>query len=88
MTKDEKQKEKFQKWRMRLDKMEFKISESIFKMTSQRRKLWRACPHKWENSMDKKHPGREDGERDGFRICEICGAIRAANINDRCMERL
>ena len=86
MTADEKLKEKFIKRRKRLEAQEFRISELVFKMTSQRRKLWRACPHKWENAMDKR--GKEVGDREAYRICEVCGAIRTATIDEVCLDKL
>lgn len=87
MTKDEKQKERFVKWRKRIDKSEAKISSDIFKTTSQKNKLWKTCPHKWESSVHNRVPGLNIRISCHF-VCDVCGAMRPATIEERCIYEI
>lgn len=84
MTKDEQEKQKYIKWRLRVEKLEAKIAETIFKATSQRNKLWKTCPHKWENTLDKD----PRFESKAWKTCNVCGVVRAARIEEMCMEAI
>lgn len=87
MTKDDKLKERFQKWRAKLDKIEAKISEQIFKNASQRNKLWKACPHKWESAVEKDDHLSSRVDKTWF-ICGVCGGMRLATVEEKCIQKI
>jgi hypothetical protein len=83
-AKSEKERQKYIKWRYRVEKLEARVAEAVCKATSQRNKLWKSCPHKWESTLDKDPKVRAKA----WKTCGVCGVVRSAFIEEMCLESL